>query len=490
MKVSIIPYLLPRLRDLFFVILFVTVLLIGSQMLNMDGDLPRHLLMGQLILETGSVPKTEPFVYPYYGNPYVTHEWLSTVVFALIYKYVGLTGIVITSALLIAGTFLIIFLLITRRNNNFILLLFITIWGAAATSLHWLTRPHLFSMFFLAVWLVLADRLERGEQVRVWWFPVLMLIWSNFHGEFIAGILVLIALAVGWVITYLFCPDRADKAIGKKIWLVLFLSVITSMITPAGFGSWETMLSFVGNSYMMSRMSEANPPNFQQKGFMILFELIVFSIFVLSIKKKPLSVGKALILAGFTAMSLHSARNVHLYGVVVPFVLAEPLSDFSDLRFIKGIDNILYQGEKQLKGGVWSVIITLMVILIVFVSGVGHTFYVFSPDFFPVKAVSWLEDHPLKGNMFNDLNWGGYIALHLWPEKLVFIDSMSDTTGEITSQYEKVLLLEDDWMNVLEEHQIQWVILPPSYPISSWLEQSQSWELIYGDDVAKIWKQQ
>ena len=489
MKPSIRSYLVPRLRDIFFIAIFIAVLMLGPRMLNMDGDLPRHLRMGQLILDTGSVPVTEPFVYPYLGKPYVTHEWLSTVIFAIIYNFSGLSGIVILSALLISGTFLIIFAVTIRHFNSFIPILFITAWGAAVTSLNWVTRPHLFSMLFLAIWLVIADRLERGKKISIWWFPALMVLWSNLHGEFIAGILIIFALAVGWTIDYLIFTSTKDVNLGKKIWAVLLLSFFASLLNPSGIGAWRTMFSFVNNPYLMSRMSEANSPNFHQSEFLILLGLIVFSIFILAIQKGRISTGKALILAGFTAMSLQASRNIHLYGVVVPFVLAETMSEMANIRFLIRFEDVIRNVEQQLKGFLWPIITVSVISLLLLISGIGQKIYLFSPEFFPVDAITWLGAHPQPGNMFNDLNWGGYIELYLWPEKLAFIDSMTDVTGDLTKQYETALLLEEGWADVFEQYNIEWVIMPSTYPLSFWLEQSQEWEQLYKDEMASVWRQ-
>jgi hypothetical protein len=51
----------------------------GWRTLNTDGDLPRHLLMGRLILRARSVPHEELFSYVYVGCAYVAHEWLGDV---------------------------------------------------------------------------------------------------------------------------------------------------------------------------------------------------------------------------------------------------------------------------------------------------------------------------------------------------------------------------------------------------------------------------
>jgi len=89
-----------------------------------------------------------------------------------------------------------------------------------------------------------------------------MILWSNFHGIFIAGILVLFAFAIGWATDYLLAKE-GDLTTGKRLWLALVLSVIGSILNPGLADSWFSILGFVNNQYLMSRMLEANSPNFQ-----------------------------------------------------------------------------------------------------------------------------------------------------------------------------------------------------------------------------------
>ena len=220
-------------------------------------------------------------------------------------------------------------------------------------------------MFLLAIWLIWTDDLRRGEKIPLWRFPVLMLIWSNLHGEFIAGILVLLAYSVGWVIDYLLDPVNTSLSTGKNIWLAFLLSAITSLINPGGLGPWVGILGFVNNQYLMSRMMEANTPNFQMPEMRVLLSLLAFSIFLLTIKKEKLSAGQGLLLAGFSAMSLIAIRNIHLYGVVAPFVLAETLGVSRDIRLIDRLEITLQNVEGKIKGILWPVI--TVVILSVFV---------------------------------------------------------------------------------------------------------------------------
>lgn len=183
-------------------------------------------------------------------------------------------------------------------------------------------------------------------------------------------------------------------------------------------------------------------------------------------------------------MSLIAVRNIHLYGVVAPFVLAAPLSDLLSVSFIHRLENTLQAVESQLRGIVWPVATTFILGGFLLGTNAGN-FYHFSPTFFPVDAVRWLESNPQKGNLFNNLDWGGYVALHLWPDQRVFIDSMADVTGELTMEYERVVTLYHSWENVLADNNVEWALIPPGSKLATALS-AHGWQPIYQDDTAII----
>ena len=479
-------YILPRLQDILFISIFIAALLIGPLMLNMDGDLPRHLLTGKLILETKSIPVTEPFAYPYQNKPFVSHahDWISDSLFYLLYRSTGLTVLVFLSALLLATTFFILYSYTIKQTNLRLPILFLVIWGAAATSLNWITRPYLFSMLLLALWLIWLDELNHNKKIQLWRFPLLMLLWSNMHGEFIAGFLALFAYGAGWVWDFLFAKEHTNKKTGKNILIVTALSFFASLLNPAGIAPWKTMFGFVNNSYLMSRMYEARQPDFSQPEFMVLLGLLAFSIFFLAIKKQRLSTGDAILLAGFSGMSLIAGRNIHLYGIVAPFVLARAIEKDNLPRALLRFEDNLSKIETNLKGVVWPVLAFALCTISVYTTPLGQI-YKFDDKMFPIQATEWLLENPQSGRLFNELNWGGYIAFHLWPEQKVFVDSMADTTGELTHEYESVITLTPQRNAILTKYQIEWAIIQTDSPLAKALEQ-EGWIILYQDQTAII----
>jgi hypothetical protein len=104
---------------------------------------------------------------------------------------------------------------------------------------------------------------------------------------------------------------------------------------------------------------------------------------------------------------------------------------------------------------------------------------------FPIKATDWLIENPQTGRMFNDLNWGGYLAFHLWPEKSVFVDSMADTTGEVTYEYESVLTLTPQREAIFTKYQVEWAVIEAGSPLANALKH-EGWDILYEDQIATV----
>jgi len=477
---------MPGLRDILFLAIFVGVLLLGFRMLNKDGDMPRHLDMGRFIAQTWTVPTTEPFVYPNIGKPFVAFEWLGELILYLAYAAAGLPGIVLLSAVVLASTFALLYTDLSARLRMNIPVLFLVVWGAAVSSLHWIARPHLLSILLLVVCMILADRLARGEKVPFWQLPALIAVWANVHGEFVLGIAVISAYAAGWAWDRLFNPPQAAPASAWKIWLALPLSVLASLINPAGIQPWTTVAGFLSNPYMKAHMADQSAPNFQDPGLYVVLALVAFSIFLLSIKGERISTGRAFLLSGFTIMVMMTVRNVDIYGPVAPFVLAPAVSSIDERKVLYRMEASLNSVQAQLKGFLWPIAITLGLGCFVLASPLAGQVYRFDSSFFPVDAVHWLEQHPQSGNMFNDIDWGGYINLYLWPEHPAFLDSVADMSGGITHEYEAVITVADGWQDILAKYKVAWVLYPPDSPLVERLSGDPAWETLYSDPTAVI----
>ncbi|MGA2502956.1 MAG: hypothetical protein ABSG01_02565 [Anaerolineales bacterium] len=476
---------LPRSRDIIFLSIFIAAILLGPRMLNTDGDLPHYLAVGKYVLQGHFPAIIDIFSYTRNGVSIAPHKWLSGVFFYIAFLVFDERGIVILSALLLATTFALIYSDGVKRTGTHIPVFILVVWGAAVSSLHWISRPHLFTMLLFAIWLILNERLASGRKVSIWYFVVLMFLWNNIHGEFIAGFLVTGATLAAWIWEYILDRPNADIKVGKRLGIVLASITFVTLVNPVSFRALSTVTSWLGNDYLMSHTNETIPPNFADPNFLILLSFLVFSIFLLVIKREKLPARMGIILAGFSAMVLLSARNVHFYGVVAPFVLVSVFSKQQVVSPLKRFEELLEKIEGQIRGIFWPALTVLVGIILLALTPLGSIEH-FSPTYFPIQATEWLKSNPQKGNMFNTFDWGGYISFELFPKQLVFIDSQGDVYGEaFIREYEQVVNLEAGWQDILSKYNVNWALIPKGWDLATALEKA-GWTKVYNDTTAVI----
>src|SRR6185503_5416136 len=198
----LLRYLLPQPRDILFIGVFFSIVFGGPRLFNNDGDLGRHIAIGNYILETGLIPTSDLFSHTMYGERLVPHEWVAQVLFALAHRAMGLSGDVLLAALLGSLTILIVYEELIKRGTLRLVALFVAALVAVVSSIHWLARPHMFTFFFVALWAYGLERFYRNENRKLWLFTLLMLIWVNTDGAFIAVFVILGAYMADWLWEY------------------------------------------------------------------------------------------------------------------------------------------------------------------------------------------------------------------------------------------------------------------------------------------------
>jgi hypothetical protein len=488
---GIAKLILPKLGELLFVSIFIAVVGLGPRLLNMDGDLGRHITIGNYILSTGTIPINDRFSFTKYGDPVTPHEWLAQLIFALANRFIGLDGVVLVVALVIGLAFWLVYknsLMLSKMN---VIALIGTFLAAAASSLHWLARPHIFTILFSAVWIWELERIRLGKSNLWFIFPLLMLFWVNLHGAFLAGFAIWICYFFGSV-DYSIKPWKLDR-------IILFSglsSALVTLVNPVGIGIWKTSLGFLGNRYLVGHTAEYLPPNFQNVSFLPFLILILISVIVLLTSQKRICISHNLLIGGWTFAALISARNIPLYAVcVVPVLILYSSNSLMKLKSgfmnrLLGFQENVINIERKLKSGFWAVTTVLLAAFLLYrdvdldFAQMGN---VFLPDKFPVEAVNWLQKNQLEGDGFNYFPWGGYLLYRNWPEKKVFIDGQTDFYGEeLTREYEKVITLSGNWQGVFDEYQVQWLLMPVDSDLVEHLRMNSSWNEVYKDGTSSI----
>jgi hypothetical protein len=108
-------------------------------------------------------------------------------------------------------------------------------------------------------------------------------------------------------------------------------------------------------------------------------------------------------------------------------------------------------------------------------------------DHNPVKAVEFINAHPLSGHMLNDWIYGGYL---IWaaPAHPVFIDGRGDVfewTG-VMSDFGNWATLREDPRILLDKYSIDFCLLSRGSPMSHVLPLLPGWRPAYSDDTAIV----
>ncbi len=115
-------------------------------------DLGRHLLLGQIITQTHTVPKTNLFSYTNPNYPFINTHWFSEVLFYSVERMGGFFGLLLFTSMVGAAAFLIQLSYVKKYKvvpAIFSALLYFRIL-LERTDL----RPEIFSFFFLSIFIV------------------------------------------------------------------------------------------------------------------------------------------------------------------------------------------------------------------------------------------------------------------------------------------------------------------------------------------------
>jgi hypothetical protein len=487
-----IRFFLPRLENILLIALFWSIAANGPRLLNFDGDLPRHLLVGRLIRESMSVPLTDTFSFRTVGFPSIPHEWLSQVILSLSNDLLGLSGVILLTALLVTITWAIVFHEANRRTESLFASLFVTALGIATSMIHVLPRPHIFTYLFTALWIVVLERIKSNKPNFWWWLPVIMLLWVNMHGMFVLGIILWGIYLIGGFLEY---PTRGwfSLPVTRTMFLAGLLSLLATFLSPTGFGIWEAVISLGSNTYITSRIPEYQSANFHMPETWPFIFLLLITVTAFARTATKTAWTYILLAITFIGFALYTSRMIPLCAVVLVPISAKAVGDWLEKDFSSGrfaaIQKNISTINSTSNGLIWLILIVIGVALI-FRSGGAidpeNKGNVFDGKFFPVQTVQWLNDHPQTGHMLNEFDWGGYLLLKLSPRQQIFMDGHTHIYGEaLTREYETVISLGAGWQEILDKYQVQWAILRTGSPVVQALE-TNNWKIAYQDNTATV----
>jgi hypothetical protein len=499
-------WVFPAVADLIFLLALSAAIAAGAILVSWNGDSARHLTVGEHMLTNGRILSEDVFSYTRGGDPFVPYEWLSEVFTASSYRVGGLGGIALLYGAVIGATFAILHEQIVARGNGVLLAGLVTAMAMAASSFHWLARPHVFTFLGLAVFAAVLDGWyrQRLSSRALWVLPAVMIPWVNLHGGFLIG-LGLIAVYLGADLLLATRDGWGSLAMARfrRLALMAAACCVTTALNPEGLGLFQHFYEAFRRGFIVDRTAEFMSPNFHQATFRSFLVMLIATIAAIAWSRRRLDLREGMLLIAFTVLALYSARHIVLFAIVVAPLLATELRAvelpkaglLSRIDRIRqswdGLDDRLSERDRWRSSHVWplAVVMGLMAVSSLQLrAGMEETLGVaFDPTLQPVRAVKYLQREQPLGQGFNQIEWGGYLLHTLWPTDRVFIDGQTDFYGEaLLREYIKVGNLEGGWQDVLDKYGVRWVLFNTDTPLVSALEASPGWRVTYQDAIATV----
>ena len=447
----------------------------------LDPDLWWHLRTGQWIVETGNIPRADPFSFTRAGQTWVSHEWLSEVAFYEIWQHAGFGGLIVFSAVITTAGFMLLYF---RCGGVPYWAAAATVLGALASAPAWGVRPQMFTFALssLLLWL-----LERGES-QPWillWIPPVFLLWLNLHGGFALAPVLMVAYVLGLVV---------EAALGSGLWSdvrksvlriggLVVVSLALVPLNPSGAQLYRYPFDTLLSSAMRSFIVEWFSADFHQARYAAYLLLWLVLLCVLAWGKNRPRARVLVPLALTAGLSLDAVRHIAIFALLAVPVIAQGLSRVSESRAI------VAARRRIAIGPAWAGVVMLLLagFAVTRWSVLSRDQAAMEAQNFPRKAVEALAASNPGGRVFAYYDWGGYAIFKLYPKYRVFVDGRADLYGgDLLRQFQTAVQAKAGWQEVLDGWNLRVVLVPLQSALAQALALDADWSVQYKDSQAVI----
>jgi tetratricopeptide (TPR) repeat protein len=431
-----------------------------------DTDSWWHIKTGEYIVKNRNIPKKDIFSYGRTKEIWINPEWLSQVIFYLVYKNFSFDGLLFFKALLGIFISFFIFILANFFTKEYFFSSIFTILSQTVIMYWMQIRPQIFTFLFLILLLFL---LYKQKKYYLLFVPILFLIWANFHGGFLAGLFLLTLFTFSQILKIILKKNSKNN-----IFPILFstiISYLTPLLNPNFFYVYIHPFYAVRDKFLLTILREWNPPDFSLSSSYTFIFLLSLGIFILIFSYRKIDLTDLLIFLSFTYFSFSARRHFPLFSLVCSPIFAK----YSSLC------NFKINFSERIK--------KIFLIILIFIS----LFFLFLlPErlkfnknnliktCFIYDGVEFIKLNKLSGPIFNDIDWGGYLIFNLYPKEKVAVDTRCDMVYPVSYLKEHMEILEGkNYKDFFEKYKINLILITKDRTLNKFLLRDNDWLLIY-----------
>jgi hypothetical protein len=483
--------LIPSLSDLFFLAILIWLFMSsgasGWEGLLADADAGWHIRTGQYILDHHAVPHQDLYSFSKPGATWYAWEWGSDVFYGLAHRWAGLKGVVLAAGVIIAVFATTLIRRMIWHGAHLFIALGVALLAVGASSIHFLARPHVFTLLFLSVsvWIVESDRVQGSR--RIWWLVPLTVAWTNLHGGFLALIAVVGLASVGTAV---------EAWIAKEVWkgplwrssfryaMVAGACGAASLVNPYGYKLHAHVIEYLRSDWIRSVIQEFQSPSFRSENMLQFEALLMLGLVVAGALLRQRRVVEALWIVFFAHQALASVRHVPIFATVAAPVIALELSAWWNAWTRGGSKKSLSAIVNQMAADAASLVRRTSVWPTVVVLALSVPFLPipwpqdFPDQVFPSQMVHQYASRIWGSRVLTTDQWGDYL-IYTNPQQKVFVDGRSDFYGpEVGNEYLHLAAGRWDWHETMAKYHFDYVLLPTDLGIVQILKLQPDWQVV------------
>lgn len=433
--------------------------LIGARTIA-DNSFLTHLATGRLILETGSVPATDPYSYLAGGEAWTVQSWLVSLVYATLDATVGQWSIRVLNGVLGVAIIGGMWRLTEPARQLLTRVGLVSVVLVIGTFL-WPPRPLLIGL----VCMVLVLQVAAGT-IQRWWLLPIFWVWVSSHGSFVLGL-----AALGFIMLGAALDERRPPWPEIRTVATAGAGCLLALIGPVGWRLLWFPVQMMGRSEALDRVSEWASPTFRspvEQLFLVPLVLIVIA----ARRRAPWRVLLPSILFFFAG--LLAVRNLGLASIVIVALLAPSMSGL-----VGTIDGRTTGLIPRAVGAVVAVGLLLAPAIV----WAGPALDL---DDYPRDEIDWLESRDLvatPGVRLAQRDYvGNYLTLRYGSDARVFMDDRFDFFPLPVVKDHAALLVGGDVAEIMGRNEFDVVLWETDSQLRRWLVDQSDWAIVSEDE--------
>ena len=442
-----------------------------------EPDIWWRLRTASDFLQYHSFTRVDVYSFTAAALPWIDFEWLSDLLFFLVFKTFGLPGILavytLTAVLIFAGVYYRSCLAGADCKNAAVA----TLAGICVGTVGLAPRPLLFGWLCLIGVLLVLDRFRRTG-TGLWLLPPLFLIWINLHGSWVYGMVVLVLTIASGLIQGewgLVVSQRWSLQELKELMLASAASVAALFINPFGYKAVMFPLAFLRMQGFMQYVEYWRPVDFNTWNGKLAMGMILAVAMAALVSRRRWRLDEVLLTAFALWSGLSHVRLLDFTAVILVPILAPRLYLFAP--YDRGLD------KPWLNAGIMLAVVAGVVFFFPSATQLQQRV----DNEYPIAALKYLREHNVTGRVFHPAEFGGFIEWNA-PEMKSFVDGRTVfvENGTFDDCFSALTIREP--FKVLDKYRIDYVLLEPTWPLTYLLQHSQSWRAVYSDNVAVLFE--